>query len=192
MRAVVLWLVVAALFAAVWWLASERNERHYQVAAQNGQLVVERGRFFPTGTVALPESDKLYAPIKLPEGAKPPPEVEFDDQNALDRWLFDMLAGWAKDAAKKNDTKTAAALVDRVSQLPGLSGSQMAQLSSLRADLAWDDAQADLASAGQLLGSARRKLLLVKQNNGLRAADATQLEPKLEGLQRTLQDLTKH
>ena len=192
MRAVVLWLLVAALLAAVWWLASERNERHYHVVPQGTQLVIERGRFFPMGTAAIPDGDKLYSPIKLPEAEKPPAEMEFDDQNALDRWLFDVLAAWARNSAKKNDTKSAAALVDRASQLPGLSGAQMAQLSSLRADLAWDDAQGDLSSASSLLGSARRKLLLVKTNNGTHAADAAQLEPKLEGIQRSLQDLAKH
>lgn len=192
MRAVILWVLVAALFAAVWWLASERNERHYHVVPQGTQLVIERGRFFPTGTAAISEGDKLYAPLKLPDGEKPPAEIELDDQNSLDRWLFDVIAAWARNAAKKNDTKTAAALVERASQLPGLSGAQMAQLSSLRADLAWDDAQSDLSSASSLLGSAGRKLELVKQNNGAHAADAAQLGPKVADIQRATQDLLKH
>jgi len=28
----ILWLVIIALLAGVWWLASERNERHFRVA----------------------------------------------------------------------------------------------------------------------------------------------------------------
>ncbi|MGH2904911.1 MAG: hypothetical protein ACRDK7_15215, partial [Solirubrobacteraceae bacterium] len=79
LRAVVLWLVIAALLAAVWWLASERNERHFRVSAENGQVLIERGRFFPIGTAA--SSDKIYAPIAVPAGEKAPVEMEFDDQN---------------------------------------------------------------------------------------------------------------
>src|SRR5947207_14168944 len=85
MHRVVLWFVIAALLAAVWWLASERNERHYRVAVQGNALMVEKGRFFPTGTALA--GDKMYAPVAIPVGEKPPPEREFDDQNELDRYL---------------------------------------------------------------------------------------------------------
>ena len=182
LRAVVLWLLIATLLAAVWWLASDRNERHFHLAASGNQLVIERGRFFPTGTSAVPENDKLYAPVPIPQGEKPPAEAEYDDQNALDRFLFDLLSGWAKSAAKRNDTHTAAGLVDRVAQLPGLTGAQMAVLASLRADLAWDDAHADLTAAAQAIESARRKLELVKQNNGAHAPEAAALQARLSGL----------
>jgi hypothetical protein len=191
LRAVVLWLVIAALLGTVWWLASERNERHYRAAVQGQGLVIERGRFFPTGTAALPATDPVYGPIALPAGEKPPVEMEFDDQNALDRWLFDVLSGWAKAAAKKNETKAAAALVDRASQLPGLSGAQLTQLNLLRADLAWDDAQTDLANAAQLLDAARRKLEQVKRHDGSHAPEADALQGKLEGIQKSIQELSK-
>ena len=180
----VLWLVIAALLAAIWWLVSDRNERHFRVAAQGDHLVIERGRFFPIGTVALGANDKLYGPIPIPAGEKAPAETEFDDQNALDRWLFDILSGWAK--AKKSETKLAAPLVERAAALPGLSGAQMAELNSLRADLAWDDAQADTANAAALVDAARRKLELVKQHNGAHAADAAALQAKLQGISNDL------
>jgi hypothetical protein len=180
MRAVVLWLVIALLLAAVWWLASERNERHYHAAAQGQQLVIERGRFFPTGTVALPESDKLYGPVAIPKDEKAPAEMEFDDQNALDRWLFDVLSGWARDAAKKNDTKTAATLTDRAASLPGLTGAQVGELTALQADLAWDQAQIDEDQAAALLDDAARKLNLVQSKNGAHAVEAGQKIPQLQ------------
>jgi hypothetical protein len=174
LRAAVLWLVIAALLATVWWLASERNERRYRAAAKGAQLEIERGRFFPTGTATIPEGDKLYAPVAIPKEEKAPAEMEFDDQNALDRWLFDVLATWAKDAAKRNDTRTAAALVDRAAQLPGLTGAQVGMLTALQADLAWDDAQVDQEKAAMLLEDAARKLQLVQTKNGAHAADAAQ------------------
>jgi len=188
----VLWLLILALLAAVGWLASERNQHRFRVAAQGSLLVIERGRFFPTGTAPLPPTDKAYGPVPVPTGEKPPADTEFDDQNALDRWLFDLLGSWARNAGKKGDGRTAAALVDRASALPGLTGAQIAELNALRADLAWDDAQTDIATAAQLVEGARRKLEAVRQGNGAHAADASALSGKLEGVQNTLRDLSKH
>ena len=188
----VLWLLILALLAAVGWLASERNQHRFRVAAQGSLLVIERGRFFPTGTAPLPPTDKAYGPIPVPAGEKPPADTEFDEQNALDRWLFDLLGNWARNAGKKGDGRTAAALVDRASALPGLTGAQIAELNALRADLAWDDAQTDIATAAQLVEGARRKLDAVRQGNGAHAADASALSGKLEGVQNTLRELSKH
>ncbi len=180
----VLWLLVAALLAAVWWLASERNERHYRVSAENGNLVIERGRFFPTGTGPAPE--KMYAPFPVPAGEKAPGEMEFDDQNSLDRFLFDTLAAWAKSAAKKSDTHTAAALVQRASELPGLTGTQMTELSTLRADLSWDDALSQEQQAAQLLDAAVRNLQAVEAGKGPRALDAAKEAERLKGIAQSL------
>jgi hypothetical protein len=185
----VLWLLIAVLLAAVWYLASERNQRHFHVVAQNGSVVVERGRFFPTGTGA--SDDKAYAPIGVPAGEKAPGEMEFDDQNALDRYLFDLLATWSKGLAKKNDTHGAAALVDRASQLPGLTGAQVQALNAMSADLSWDDAQTDLGSAAKLLDGARRKLAAVQAGKGSHAMEAAALDLSLQTLQRSLDTLLK-
>jgi hypothetical protein len=187
----VLWLVILGLLAAVGWLASERNQHRFRVTAQGSLLVIERGRFFPTGTAPLPPTDKAYGPIPVPAGEKPPPDTEFDEQNSLDRWLFDQLGNWARNAGKKGDGRTAAALVERASALPGLTGSQIAELNALRADLAWDDAQTDIATAAQLVEGARRKLEAVRQGNGAHAGDAGALSGKLEAVQNTLRDLSK-
>jgi hypothetical protein len=187
----VLWLVIAALLATVWWLASERNEHRFRVTAQANALVIERGRCFPTGMGPMPASEKAYAPVPIPQGEKPPADSEFEDQNSLDRWMFDLLSAWAKNAGKRGDGKAAAMLVDRASGLPGLTGAQVAELGSLRADLAWDDAQADITRAVESVEAARRKLEAVRQGNGTHAADASALSGKLEGLQNTLRELVK-
>jgi hypothetical protein len=180
----VLWLVIAALLATVWWLASDRNERHYRVATENGQLVIERGRFFPMGTA--PSTDKTYAPVAVPAGEKAPGEMEFDDQNALDRWLFDLWTSWARDLQKKGDTHGAAALVDRASALPGLTGAQNGQLAALRSDLAWDEAEADVSQAAQLLDAAVRNLQSVVAGKGARAVDAAKESDRLRGIAQSL------
>jgi hypothetical protein len=185
----VLWLLIAVLLAAVWYLASERNQRHFHVVAQNGAVLIERGRFFPIGTAVSDE--KAYAPVAIPAGEKAPSELEFDDQNALDRFLFDLLASWAQSLAKKNETHAAAALVERAGQLPGLTGGQVQQLTTMSADLSWDDAQTDLASARKSLDDARRKLTSVQAGKGAHAMDAAGLDQGLQGVQRLLEGLTK-
>jgi len=185
----VLWFLILVLLAAVWYLASERNQRRFHTVAQNGALVVERGRFFPTGTAA--SEDKAYAPIPVPAGEKAPGEMEFDDQNALDRFLFDILASWAQGLAKKNDTHAAAALVERATGLPGLTGAQVQQLSAMSADLSWDDAQTDVGSAAKLVEAARRKLAAVQAGKGSHALDAASQDAALQTLQKTLEGLTK-
>jgi hypothetical protein len=190
LQRLVLWFVIALLLAAVWFLASERNQRHFRVATENGQLVIERGRFFPTGTGVA--TDKIYAALPVPAGEKAPAEMEFDDQTAADRYLFGVFGDWARNAAKKGDTHAAAGLVDRAAELPGLSGSQVTELTALKADLAWDESQGDLAGAAKLLDDARRKLEMVKQNNGMHATDAAALQPKLQSIAADLAAAAKH
>src|SRR5215468_251106 len=192
LRGVVLWLVVLALFGAVLWLASERNERHWRVAitavtddkTHDHELRIERGRFFPLGTA--PSADKVYAKIDVPPGEKAPSEIEFDDQNALDRWLFDVLISWAKSVAKKGDTHSAASLADRASHLPGLTGEQNAELTSLRTELAWDEAETDVGQALQMLDAAVRDLQSVAAGKGPRALDAQKESERLRGIRQSL------
>lgn len=184
LQRLVLWFVIAALLGTVWFLASERNERHYRVAPESGQLVIERGRFFPMGTVAA--GDKIYAPLPLAAGEKPPPEQEFDDQNAVDRYLFGQMAEWAKAAAKKGDTHAAAGFVDRASQLPGLTGAQVAELVAMKAGLAWDDAAAEVQQAASLLDAAVQNLQTVTAVKGPHASAAQQ---EADRLHRVAQEL---
>ena len=180
----VLWFVIAALMATVWYLASERNERHFRVAPDNGQLVIERGRFFPIGTTAA--GAKIYAPVPLPAGEKAPGELEFDDQNSADRYLFSLFGDWAKSAAKKGDTHAAAGYVDRAAQLPGLTGAQVAELMAMKADLAWDDAATEVQQAATLVETAIQNLQGVASGKGPHAWEAQQEVDRLRALAQAL------
>jgi hypothetical protein len=180
----VLWLVIAALLATVWYLASERNERRFRVAADNGQLVIEHGRFFPTGTVAA--GDRIYAPVPLPAGEKAPGELEFDDQNSADRYLFGLFGDWAKAAAKKGDTHAAAGYVERAAQLPGLTGAQVSELMAMKADLAWDDAATQVQQAAALVETAIQNLQGVTSGKGPHAFEAQQESDRLRALAQAL------
>jgi hypothetical protein len=184
LQRLVLWVVIVLLLGTVWILASERNERHFRTVAENGRLVIERGRFFPTGTT--PSSDTVYAPLDLPDGGKPPGEMEFDEQNELDRYLFGAIQSWAKEAAARNDTHTAGRLVERASALPGLTGSQIAELTAMKAELAWEDAQAGARQAAALLDAAVRNLQMVGAGKGIHAFEAQQEAERLHALAESL------
>jgi hypothetical protein len=184
LQRLVLWVVIVLLLGTVWILASERNERHFRTVAENGRLVIERGRFFPTGTT--PSSDTVYAPLDLPDGGKPPGEMEFDEQNELDRYLFGAIQSWAREAAARNDTHTAGRLVERASALPGLTGSQIAELTAMKAELAWDDAQAGARQAAALLDAAVRNLQMVGAGKGIHAFEAQQQAERLHALAESL------
>lgn len=183
-----LWLIVLVLLGAVWWLASERNERRFRLEQDNGQLTISRGRFFPFGASEIRADDpalgKIYGPISAPAGNKlPAGELEYDDQTALDRALFDLLVPWAKAAAQKGDAAAldlAGGLADRASALPGLTPAQHAELASLRGDLAFSAARTDLKAAAQLVQSARRKLATAREGSGEHALEAGALSSALE------------
>ena len=190
----VLWLLVLALLAAVWWLASERNLRRFSWAPDGQFLVLSKGRFFPIGMARIaaddPQLGKVYGPIPLPEGAKVS-EQEFEDQTGLDRALFDLIVPLARAAVQKGDETSitrANQLVDRASFLPGLTADQHQQLSALRGDLSFTAARQELLQAAMLVGSARRKLQALEEGGGEHALEAGHMLRGLEGIQGLLED----
>jgi hypothetical protein len=193
----VLWLAVLALLAAVWWLASERNQRRFSWAVDGGNLVISKGRFFPIGAGVIASDDakwgKIYGPIPIPPGAKAS-EQEFEDQTALDRALFDQIVPWAKADLKTGDAAAvtrAGALVDRADSLPGLTAGQHQELAALRGELSFTAAKDELARASKLVLDARRKLEAVRETGGDHALEAAPLVRELEGVQDALEEASQ-
>jgi len=193
----VLWLLVLGLLAAVWWLASERNLRRFELRTDGQVLTIAKGRFFPIGMGNIASDDphlgKVYGPMPIPQGAKVTPQ-EFEDQTALDRALFDLIAAWARaDAQKADETSIAQAgnLVDRASALPGLTAEQHQQLAGLRGELAFTSARAELTQAAKLVLSARRKLQSVEEGGGEHGLEAGPMLRSLEGIQGLLEDASR-
>jgi hypothetical protein len=193
----VLWLAVLALLAAVWWLASERNQRRFSWATDDGKLVISKGRFFPIGAGVIASDDpkwgKIYGPIPIPPGAKAS-EEEFEDQTALDRALFDLVVPWAKADLKAADATAVAragALVDRADALPGLTAGQHQELAGLRSELSFTAAKDELARAAKLVVDARRKLEAVRESGGDHALEAAPLARELEGVQDALEEASQ-
>ena len=146
-RKVVVTLLVLATFGlagVVVYLLSQLNHRRYQLAVVGEQLVVQRGRMFPVGFATFePEATDLnaaYAPISLPKGAQAPAGEQVEDRVDIDRALFAVLAGWARerlDAKEDAEFDLATGYVRRCELLPGLSEDQRQELKALRAGLAF-------------------------------------------------------
>jgi hypothetical protein len=189
-----LWLAVLGLLAAVWWLASERNQRRFSWGVDGGRLVISKGNFLPVGARVIPTDDpklgKIYGPIPLPPGANATP-AEFEDQTALDRALFDLIVPWAKADLKGGDpaaVERAGALVERADGLPGLTAGQHHELAALRGELSFSAAKGELHQAAKLVLDARRKLDAVREGGGEHALDAAPLVRELEGIQDALEE----
>ena len=193
----VLWLLVLCLLAAVWWLASERNQRRFAWRPDESILTISKGRFFPLGMANIapddPQFGKIYGPLPIPQGSKVS-EQEFEDQTELDRALFDLVVPWARADAQKGDEKSiaeAGRLVDRGSALPGLTAEQHQQLAGLRGELAFTAARQELLQAAKLVLSARRKLQSVEEGGGDHALEAGPVLRELEGIQGLLEDASQ-
>jgi hypothetical protein len=183
--------------AAVWWLASERNQRRFSWAVDGGKLVISKGHFFPLGAGVIATDDakwgKVYGPIALPPGAKAS-DSEFEDQTALDRALFDLVVPWAKADVKAGDAAAvgrASALVDRADALPGLTAGQHQELAGLRGELSFTAAKSELQQAAKLVFDARRKLDAVRESGGDHALEAAPLVRELEGVQDALEEASQ-
>ncbi|MEK7705555.1 MAG: hypothetical protein AAB426_11400 [Myxococcota bacterium] len=141
-------LLVVALGAAVYYLLSDINTRRYRIATRQGQLVVERGLFAPYGFhVFAPDAKDLrdaYAPMMLPPNESLPTSVTYDDRADLDRALFALLAGWARERMESHSTvdfELAVGYATRAELLPGLSEEQRRELRRLRADVTYREAR---------------------------------------------------
>jgi hypothetical protein len=187
LKKLLLGLLVVALLAVAGYLQVERNHRTYFTATREGALTILKGSYFLWGARPYvpddPATAEVYAPIPLPEGAAPIPDGRFDEREALDRYLFDLLAGWAEPRIRSGEAvrmKEGFLYVDRAARLTGLSGTQAKKLRELQAEVAYFEARDRIERAGELLEEAREKLLLATEGSGYAreaAALLSQIEP---------------
>ena len=141
-------LLMLGLSGAVLYLMSDLNRRTYRLAQVGDTMVVQKGRFMPTGFENYqPEENRLsqaYAPIEVPSGARVPGGQTFEDRTDLDRAMFSILAGWAREQLGSEDltvASQAANYIERCVLLPGVSEEQRRDISVLRADLSFRKGQ---------------------------------------------------
>jgi hypothetical protein len=186
-RGALAWLAIVGLGLGVAYLVSERNARRYYLTAEKGQLVVKRGLLFPTGTQAWRPEDPMmgaaYAPIDPPKGAPIPAEQSFDEQGALDRALYDLLAAWAKSdiATERSELlQRGLAYLDRAEKLSGLSAAQRDDLKTLRAESGYYEARQLIEQGADKLRQARDRLRLSGESPTRHAREALDLFHRIE------------
>jgi len=141
-------LVMVGLMGAVLYLLSDLNRRTYRLAQVGQTMVVQKGKFMPTGFETYqPDESRLreaYAPISLPAGEKVPGGQHFEDRTDLDRAMFSILAAWAREQLGSDDltiSSQAADYIQRCVLLPGVSEEQRRDIAVLRADLSFRKGQ---------------------------------------------------
>jgi hypothetical protein len=176
------WLAILGLVAVVAWLASERNSHRWSLVPDEGRLVVMKGMFLPAGRQELKPTDpvlaRVYAPLAPPQGKPLPEERTYDEQAELDRALYDILSGWAREDVATGDParlERGLGYISRALDLPGLSASQREDLAALRAESGYHEARRLLEKARAELAEAVEKLKLTTASRSARAADASAL-----------------
>lgn len=144
----VMLIVMLGLTGAVLYLLSDLNRRTYRLAQVGQTMVVQKGKFLPSGFETYqPDEARLreaYAPITLPTGEQVPGGQRFEDRTDLDRAMFSILAAWARDHLGNDDltiSSQAADYIQRCILLPGVSEEQRRDIAVLRADLSFRKGQ---------------------------------------------------
>ncbi|HSD19828.1 MAG TPA: hypothetical protein VLC54_07320 [Anaeromyxobacter sp.] len=190
-RAAVAWLAILGLAAIVVWLVSERNARTWYLVPDDGRLIVMRGILAPIGRQTFKTADPVlaqaYEPIVAPPG-KPLPEARgFDERSALDQGLYDLISGWAREEIASGDParlERGLGYLSRAERLAGISPAQREDLSALRAESGYFEAQRLLERAVGELRDAAEKLRHTGGSRSAHAHDARALlhdvEPALD------------
>jgi len=185
-------LLVMTLGVAVLYLLSDINSRRYRIGSDGTSLVIERGRKLPWGFRAFepptPELTAAYAPIPMPPGDAFTKTEIFDDRADVDRALFSLFAGWARDrlnSTTPGDFDLAASYVRRSQLLPSLSEEQRLELRRLRADVAYHNGRRMLDEIADRLQKALAELRLAKE---LGASRPSEVEQSIAEVERRLRD----
>ncbi len=188
-RSLAITALVLVLLAAVVYLASERNARHWFLVPEDGELVVKKGVLFLTGRSTFKTGDpslaQTYAPLRPPPGAPLPPEQEFDERAGLDQGLYDILSRWARDDIASEDPQRlerSLTYLGRAERLPGISAAQREDLRNLRGESGFFEAKALLERGTESLRLAREKLRLAADSTTRHAAEALVLLRRLDPL----------
>jgi hypothetical protein len=178
-RGLLTWVLILGLLGLVAWLASDRNARTWYLVPDDGRLVVMKGMFLPAGRQPFKTADpalaQAYAPLVLPPGKPLPDEQGYPERSQLDQALYDLVAGWAREDIGSGEAarlERGLAYLGRAEQLSGISGAQRNDLSALRAESGYFEAQRLLSTAAEALQGAAQKLRLAAGSRSSHAMDA--------------------
>jgi hypothetical protein len=189
-------LLVLALAGAVVVLLSRLNARTYSIEQRGQELVVLKGRNLPFGAAPyLPSDPRLvdaYAPIPF-EGVAPESlvGVTFEDREALDRALFEVLIDRAELRITSEDTREqeeALLAMRRAEKLNGITEEQQLSLRRVQAEAAFYQARYRLDEARRLTAEAMVQLRLAAESSTQNARAANQMLAEVSPAARALEE----
>jgi hypothetical protein len=191
-------LVVLVLIGAVGFLLSQLNARTFTLQTQDGKLLVMKGRMLPLGSEpyrpAEPALAAAYAPFDLLGGTAAGLEgAKFDERDAMDRALFQLLEGLARPRLVSDDSAALSqglVALSRMQKLGGITDEQRKTLRSLESEVAFFQARTRLDQARRDIAEAVTQLR-VAADSGTRHARAAHrmlaaVEPAAAGLEDAL------
>ena len=107
-----------------------------------------RGILAPIGRQTFKTADPVlaqaYEPIVAPPGKRSPEARGFEERSLLDQGIYDIVSGWARDEIASGDParlERGLGYLSRAERLAGLSPAQREDLSALRAESGYFEAQ---------------------------------------------------
>ena len=189
-------VLLLALAGAVVVLLSRLNARTYSIEQRGQELVVLKGRNLPFGAAPyLPSDPRLvdaYAPIPF-EGVAPDSlvGVTFEDREALDRALFEVLIDRAELRITSEDTREqeeALQAMRRAEKLNGITEEQQLSLRRVQAEAAFYQARYRLDEARRLTAEAMVQLRLAAESSTQNARAANQMLAEVSPAARALEE----
>jgi hypothetical protein len=173
-------LLVFALLGAVGFLLAQLNARTFTLQQQDGKLLVMKGRMLPVGSEPYRPSDPAlaaaYSPFELFGGSPAGLEgARFDERDAMDRALFQLLEGLARPRLVSDDPAVLSqglVALGRMQKLGGITDEQRKTLRSLEAEVAFFQARTRLDQARRDIAEAVTQLRIAAESGGRHARAA--------------------
>jgi hypothetical protein len=189
-------LLVFALIGTVGFLLSQLNARTFTLREQDGKLLVLKGRMLPVGADPYRPSDPAlaaaYAPIDLlAGGAAGLGGARFEERDALDRALFQLLEGLARPRLVSDDPAVLSQgllALGRMQKLGGITDEQRKTLKGLESEVAFFQARTRLDQARRDIAEAVTQLRLAADGGGRHARPAHRMLGVVEPSAAALED----
>jgi hypothetical protein len=189
-------LVVLALLGVVGLLLSQLNARTFTLQAQDGKLLIMKGRMLPLGSEPYRPSDPVlaasYAPIDLlGGGAAGLDGARFEERDALDRALFQFLEGLARPRLVSDDPailQQGLLALARMQKLGGITDEQRRTLRSLESEVAFFQARTRLDQGRRDIAEALTQLRLAADSGSRHARAAHRMLSAVEPASNALEE----
>jgi len=189
-------LVVLGLIGAVGFLLSQLNARTFTLQQQDGKLLVMKGRMLPLGSEPYrptePPLAAAYAPFDLLGGTAAGLDgAKFDERDAMDRALFQLLEGLARPRLVSDDPAALSqglVALARMQKLGGITDEQRKTLRSLESEVAFFQARTRLDQARRDIAEAVSQLRIAADSGTRHARAAHRMLAAVEPAAATLEE----